>query len=332
MSLTLHDLTIKFSKNLISPLYFIMGQEVFLIKESLRKIQSHILPPESLDFNYEVFCCGEVEMERVYEAVETLPVFSKQRVVVCEEAHRLKESDWKTLKPLIKNPVETCVLVFVSSNPDKRKKVIKELISFCEVISANTPKEAEWSRWLKWMAEKEELSFSDSAAALIREYACYDLMHLETEVKKLKNLLGSKKNISAEDILNVLPRVRPENIFDLSKAIGQKNLSSALVCLARLLEDNHNEVGVLSLISRHIRILARVKEGVKKGHTEQTLCNKTGVPRFFIRDYIKESNLWTSQKLFSTIEILKATDKALKSSPVSAHIWLENFIIKTCSV
>ncbi|MDE0119233.1 MAG: DNA polymerase III subunit delta [Bdellovibrionales bacterium] len=332
MSLTLHELDNKLSKNLVSSFYFIMGPEVFLIKESLRKIQSRILSPESLDFNYEVFCAGEVEMEKMCEAVETLPVFSTKRVVVCEEAHRLKESDWKTLKPIMNNPVETCVFVFVSSNPDKRKKVIKELLSFCEVILADTPKEAQWSVWLEWMGKKEGLSFSDSAVALIRDYACYDLLHLETEVKKLKSFLGSKKNISAEDVLNVLPRVRPENIFDLSKAIGQKNLSSALVCLARLLEDNHNEVGVLSLISRHIRILARIKEGVKKGHTEQTLCNKTGVPRFFIRNYIKESDLWTDQKLFSTIEILKATDKALKSSPVSAHIWLENFIIKTCSV
>ena len=332
MSLTLQNLENKLSKNQISPLYFVIGPEIFLIKESLRKIQSHILSQESLDFNYEVFCIGEVEIERVYEAVKTCPVFSTKRVIVCEEAHRLKESDWKVLRSIVSNPVETCVLIFVSSNPDKRKKIIKELLSFCEVIPAQTPKEAEWSVWLKWMGEREGLSFSDSATALIKEYACYDLMHLETEIKKLKNFLGSKKNISAEEILNVVPRVRPENIFDLSKAIGQKNLSAALVCLARLLEDNHNEVGVLSLISRHIRILARIKEGVKKGHTEQTLCSKTGVPRFFIRDYIRESDLWTDQKLLSTIEILKATDKALKSSPVSAHIWLENFIVKTCSV
>ena len=332
MSLTLQNLENKLSKNQVSPLYFIMGPEVFLIKESLRKIKSHVLSPESLDFNYEVFCAGEVEIEKVCGAVETLPVFSTKRVIVCEEIHRLKESDWKVLQSIVSEPVETCVLVFVSSNPDKRKKVIKELLSSCEVILAQTPKEVEWSVWLKWMGEREGLSFSDSAVTLIKEYACYDLMHLETEVKKLKNFLGSKKNISAEDILNVVPRIRPENIFDLSKAIGQKNLSSALLCLARLLEDNHNEVGVLSLISRHIRILTRIKEGVKKGHTEQTLCNKTGVPRFFIREYIQESGLWTDQKLLSTIEILKATDKALKSSPVSSHIWLENFIVKTCSV
>ena len=330
--ISLRDLEKKLSKNQISPLYFIAGPELFLIKESLFRIRSHVLSADSLDFNYEVFRLGEVEAEKIREAVETLPVFSKRRIIVCEQAQNLNEKDWKILKPIVSPPLETCVLIFVSSGIDKRKKIIKSLVSCCELILANPPKSAEWPIWLKWMGNKQGISFSDSAAGLIKEYACYDLAHLETEVKKLKNFLGEgKTHISKEDVLQVVPRVRPENIFALSKAIGQKNLSSALVCLARLLEDNHNEVGALALISRHVRILARVKEGMKKGYTEQTLCEKTGVHRFFIRDYMQESSSWTDKKIISTIQILKDTDKALKSSSLPSHIWLENFIIKTCS-
>ena len=331
MSLNLQNLEKQLSGNQVSPLYFIIGPEVFLIKESLRRIKFHVLSPESFDFNYETFHGSAGEIGRMYEAVETLPVFSQKRVVVCEEAHRLKEADWKILQPILKKPVDTCVLIFVSEMPDKRKKVIKELLSYCEVVSAQPPNEKEWFMWLQWMGEKEGLSFSDSAASLIKEYACYDLLNLETEVKKLKHFLTPKTHISEEDVLKVVPRIRPENVFALSKAIGKRDMSAALLCLARLLEDNHSEVGALSLISRHIRILVRIKEGIKKGHTEQTLCNKTGVPRFFIRNYIQEADLWTEKKIISALEILKATDKALKSSPVSAHIWLENFIVKTCS-
>ena len=332
MSLNLQNLEKKLSGNQIAPAYFIIGPEVFLIKESLRRIKSHILSPESLDFNYETFRGGEGEIERIYEAVETFPVFSQKRVVVCEEAHRLKEADWKILKPILEKPSDTCVLIFISETPDKRKKIIKELLSCCEVVSAQPPNEKEWFTWLQWMGKREGLSFSQSAAMLIKEYACYDLLNLETEIKKLKNFLAPKTHISEEDVLKVVPRVRPEDVFALSRAIGKRDISAALLCLARLLEDNHNEVGALALISRHIRILVRIKEGIKKGHTEQTICNKTGVPIFFIRSYIQEADLWTEKKLISAMEILKATDRALKSSPVSAHIWLENFIVKTCSV
>ncbi len=331
VSLSLQNLKKKLSNKQISPLYFIIGPEAFLMKEILQAIKSCVLSPETADFNCEIFKAGEGEMERMREAMETLPVFSERRVIVCESAHKLKESDWKILLPIVKAPVETCVLIFVSSAPDKRKKIIKELISYSEILSAETPKDKEWIMWLKEMGKKEGLSFSDSAIALIKEYACYDLMNLDTEIKKLKRFLGSKKHISEKDVLAVVPRVRPENIFALSEAIGQKDMPSALMCLARLLEDNQNEVGALALISRHIRILARVKEGLKKGNTEKTICHKTGVPYFFIQNYIQSANLWTEKKIVSALSALKATDKALKSSPVSAHIWLENFIIKTCS-
>ena len=331
MPLTLQKLENQLSKEQISPLYFIMGPETFLIKEGIKRIKSRVLSPEAQDFNYEVFTAKESDIHRVREAIETLPVFSPKRLLVFKQAHRLKESDWKLLAPLVSSPLETCVLVFVSEAPDKRKKIIKELMSHCTTVSAEAPKEKDWSAWLGWMGKKEGVSFSESAAALIKDYACSDLMNLETEITKLKTLLGSKTHISEEDVLSVIPRVRTEDIFALSKAIGKKDLSSALTCLARLLEDNHNEIGALSLISRHMRILIRIKEGIKRGHTEQTLCHKTGVPRFFIHQYIQEANMWTDKKITSALEALKATDKALKSSPVSSHIWLENFIIRTCS-
>ena len=331
-SLNLQGLKKQLSHKQIPPFYFIMGPEAFLIQESLKCIKSYVLSPETMDFNYEVFRAGEEGLSRVREVVETLPVLSEKRMIVCESAHKLKDADRKTLLSILKSPVETCVLVFVSSAPDRRKKIIKELMSYCEVVLAEPPKEKEWDKWIQWMGQKEGLSFSPSAIPLIKEYACLDLMNLNTEVKKLKSFLGSKKHISKEDVLAVVPRVRPENVFALSEAIGQRDMPLALLCLSRLLEDNHNEVGALALISRHIRILIRVKEGLKKGNTEKTICDKTGVPSFFIRKYIQSADLWTEKKMVSALEALKATDKALKSSPISAHIWLENFIIKACSV
>ena len=205
-------------------------------------------------------------------------------------------------------------------------------MAYCEVLSAQTPKESEWPQWIEWMGRKRHINFSPGAALLLQQYASYDLMGLENEIIKFSRLYSKGYCVSEEDVLKVVPRTKPENVFALSKAISQRKLSEAFLCFARLLEDNQSEVGALALITRHIRILARIKEGMKKGYTEQTLCNKTGLPRFFIRDYIKEAEAWSEQKILSTMETLYSTDKAVKSSPLSAHIWLENLIIKTCTL
>ena len=332
MSLTIQSLENKLSQKQVSPAYFVNGPEGFLIKESLNRFKSHILSTTSIDFNYEVFSCGEIPVEKIREATETLPVLSEKRLIVCEKAHLLKEADWKVLKPLIKESIQTAVLIFVSEVADKRKKIIKALLQCCEEIGAKPPKGEEWHTWIKWMGKREGLSFSAKAIPLMKEYAGSDLTNLETEIKKLKNFLGANKTqVSEQDILSIVVRVQPENVFALSKAIGKRQVSLALISLSRLLEDNQSEVGVLALISRHIRVLARVKEGLKKGYKESTICAKTGLSSYVLYNYISSAELWTEKKILSALELLKDTDKQLKSSSLPSYVFLENFIIKACT-
>ena len=332
MALTLKNLKKQLSQKQAPRLYFITGPELFFIRNSLNMIKTRYLSKASYDFNYEVFKAGETTIEKLQETAESLPVLSEKRVLVCEDAHRFKEADWKYIEPLLKDKADHCVVVFVSETPDKRKKIIKQISQHCSIISAQKAKDSELPAWIQWIGKQQGLNFSHSAVQLLKEHTGHDLMSVENEIKKIKKFSDDKTEISTEDILKIVPRTRPENIFALSRAIGKKNLSSALSCLARLLEDNQNAIGALALIIRHVRILARVKEGLKQGYTLQTISTKTGVPSFFIEDYKMEANNWTEEKIMSTLEALQATDKALKSSPISSHIWLENFIIKTCSV
>ena len=146
-----------------------MGPEVFLVQEGLRMIRSYVLSPEALDFNYEVFYAGRSSIESMRSAIETLPAFSQKRIVVCNEAHNLKESDWKIIEPVVTHPVSTCVLIFVSQELDKRRKIIKQLMSCCTMVSAQTPKESEWPIWIKWLGQKKGLTFSPAALELLKK-------------------------------------------------------------------------------------------------------------------------------------------------------------------
>ena len=104
-----------------------------------------------------------------------------------------------------------------------------------------------------------------------------------------------------------------------------------MTCLANLLEYGQNEIGALALIARHVRILSTIKEGLRAGLAGARLSAKAGVPHFFLGDYVSQTKHWTDKKIARTMHALHETDRALKSSPISGHIWLENFIIKTCT-
>ena len=75
----------------------------------------------------------------------------------------------------------------------------------------------------------------------------------------------------------------------------------------------------------------KVKQGQKEKLNSSELAKKTGLPPYFLKSYLKQEVLWTKSQLENTLQSLFLTDKALKSSPLSPHIWLENFILKSCS-
>ncbi len=331
MSLTLKQLDQQLSSGKVDSLYFIMGPELFLVKEALRLLRSCVFTEvEDREFNDETLTGGITSASKLRVAVETAPVFCNKRLVVYEKAHLLTESDGKIIEPIITKPVTTCVLVFVCSEGDKRKKMIKRLMSACTVISAQTPKESQWRTWIEWMGKKNNLALSPLVVDLLQQQVACNLMSLQSEIQKIKSFVGDKKQVSVEDVLNVISRVRPENIFALSRAIGKRKVHSALLCWSKLLEDNQNEIGALALIVRHIRILARIKAGQKKACSRQELCGLAGVPSFTIQDYMKEADLWTEQSIMSTLQVLSDTDRALKSFSIPPAILLENCIIKAC--
>ena len=104
----------------------------------------------------------------------------------------------------------------------------------------------------------------------------------------------------------------------------------SLDSLARLLENHQSVLGVLVLVARHIRILSRIREGQKQGLGRSQLIATAGVPPYFMNNYLSQAGMWTESQIIHTMEAIYETEKMLKSSPLSAHIWLENFVLRVC--
>jgi DNA polymerase-3 subunit delta len=81
-----------------------------------------------------------------------------------------------------------------------------------------------------------------------------------------------------------------------------------------------------------MRILLMIKQGMDQNLAGQRLATFAQVPTYYLQDYVQQARRWSVKKLENSLLILAETDRALKSSPLSSHIWLENMILKTCSL
>jgi DNA polymerase-3 subunit delta len=213
---------------------------------------------------------------------------------------------------------------------DKRKKAFKRLAEKAVTVELKRPYENQVLDWIDYLAHRLELTVSREAGQMLRQFVGTNLTELHNELMKLRDFLGGRKNVEAQDVLQVVSQTRVDRIFDLTDAIGRRDKVSALQSLANLLEHGQSEVGVLAMISRHFRILSALREGQKEGLTSSRLCTKAGVPQFLLSQYMNQLRHWDEPKIARTFAVLLDTDRALKSSAVPSHVWLENFVLQTC--
>ncbi len=314
------------------PLYYLYGDESFLIDESLRSIEDAALSVEGLrDFNLNTFYGGEAEPAGIRDAVETLPMMSQVRVVVVKDADELSDKDWDLLMPLVDNPVQSSIFICTAPKVDKRKKHIKRFLERGCAVEFKRPYDNQIPDWIRMLAKRIDIKISADSVDLFHQLVGSNLQDIHAELTKLKTYIGEKKQANSDDVLKAVSRLRLDSVFDLTDAIGRNDRGRALDCLVNLLDNGQNEVGVLALVSRHVRILKLVGEGLSEGLTGQRLSARAGVAPYFLKSYVDQARAWNSRKIDRTFQVLLDTDRALKSSPIAAHIWLENFIVQTCS-
>jgi DNA polymerase-3 subunit delta len=230
------------------------------------------------------------------------------------------------------SPVESTVFILAGAKVDKRKRFFKALTDAAVHTEFRKPFENQIPGWIRHICKGFGLTINDDAVQLVHRLVGNQLTELESEVIKLRDFLGDRKQIQIEDVAQCVSKKREENVFDLAASLGQGDRVQAIVQLVQLLDQGQNETGIVALVARHIRLLLMIKQGQELGLIGQKLSQYAQVPHYYLQDYVNQSKRWTPKKLEAFLLILAETDRALKSSPLSAHIWLENLVLKACSM
>lgn len=318
-------------KGQTAPIYFLFGEEPYLLNQSVERFKYAVLTEGAVDFNYSLFYASDADVVSVRDAVETLPMMAARRLVILKEAQELTDKEWTELEALIESPVDSTVFVILASRVDKRKKQIRLLLDKADCVEFKKPYENQIPSWINYIAQSLGLTISNDAIHLLHKLVGHHLTEIEGELKKLGEYVGERR-IEMADVAQAVSRSKEENVFDFTKAIGENDRVKALELLVHLLDQGQNEIGIVSLVARHVRILLTLKRGMEEGLHGAKLAHYAQIPPYFLENYLDQARLWPAKKLEQTLVVLSETDKALKSSPLSSHIWLENLVLKTCGV
>lgn len=329
MTWDLRRLQQRAEKKAYEPIYLFLGDEGFLVEEALNTIRTQVLQPETKDFNFDSFWANEVDSSRVREAVETLPMMGDKRLIILRDVDEWKDSQWEALYPLFDNPVDSSVFVMTASEMDRRKKAFKKITEKGILVELKKPYENQLPEWISYLASRLQLELDRDAIGLLQQFVGSNLFEIQQELKKLKEYLGEdRRKVIAQDVSHVVSQSRVQSIFELTDALGKKDKASAFQALANLLDNKQSEIGVLAMVARHFRILESLLAGQRSGLSGVKLTSSAGIPQFLLTNYMQQLRFWNEGALENVVQALHETDKALKSSPLSSHIWLENLILK----
>lgn len=184
------------------------------------------------------------------------------------------------------------------------------------------------------------------AREMILARAGDDLRALQQELDKLFLFVGERPSIRAEDVEAIFTDQGEGWIFDLTRAIAERDAGAALAQLARLLAQGEHPLKILGTVTAEVRRLVSARQLLgtelaklwKRGMTYQQFQQnilpqgKPILTRNPYADYMcfQRAEHFSLDELCSSMEELFDADLRLKSTGSQPRLVLEKWILGMC--
>jgi DNA polymerase-3 subunit delta len=310
----------------IPPLLFLFGEETFSLERTLQRVLDLAVPPDTRDFNYNVYHGRESRAENILDTVRTLPLFAAHRMVLVKDAQNLAAAELEAFVPYLQDPMPETVLVFTADKIDRRKKFFQEFNKKGELVEYKKLYDNQIPAFVKSQAHEAGRSFTEDALALFCRRMGTNLQEVHGELSKLFAYLGERNLADVKDVAAVVSDTRVDSIFDLTNAMGDKNTGEALRLLSRLLAEGVAPLLILSMMVRHFRQLWKTRELLEQGTGKQDLCRRIGINPYFLDGLVKQARRFSSVQYRHAFELFLDVDMALKSSGAHPAVLLEKLV------
>ncbi len=301
-----------FKAKAFSPLYLLYGEEEFLLEQTLTELLDEALDPSTRSFNLDVVPGPSTDVRELVALASAFPMMAERRVVLVREFDRLAEKE--LLLPYIENPLSSTILVVVTEKPDYRQKIFKALERSAVVLEFKRLYENDIPGWIEERVRGMGKKTTPEACQLLQAHVGRSLRELQNEIDKLFIYVGERGTIGIDDVSSVVGVSRQYNIFELQRAVGQKNLKRSIEIVERMLEMGESPIGMIVMLTRYFEKVWRVQELRQQGTADGQIASAIGVSPFFVREFAEASQRFSVGEVEGCFAALLEADEALKTS------------------
>lgn len=301
----------------IKPIYFLMGEEPYYIDIVSDYIEKNVLSEEEKGFNQTVLYGRDVSVEDIISTAKRYPMMAERQVVIVKEAQDLIRTIDK-LESYAENPMPSTVLVicYKYKTLDKRKKVTKVLGKNGLVYESKKLYENQVGDWIKRILASKKYTIEPKANAMLVEFLGTNLGKINNELEKLQIILPKGSIITPKDIEENIGFSKDFNVFELRKAIGERNQLKAYT-IAENFANNPKENPMVVTTSLVFGFFIQLlKYHGLKDRNPKNVAAVIGVNPFFLKEYDVALKNYPMKKVSQIVASLRDID--VKSKGVGA--------------
>ncbi|HOK50805.1 MAG TPA: DNA polymerase III subunit delta [Bacteroidales bacterium] len=294
------------------PVYFFMGEEPFYMDLLTEYIEQNVLTENEKVFNQHIFFGKDSDIVNIINTARRYPMSSNYQVVIIKEAQELK--DISKLLFYLEKPMPSTILVVnykygkIASNTKLYKALNQHVLREFSKI-----KDYQLAAWITQYLTEQHYSIAPDAAELLADCIGNNLSQIVHELEKLFLLLPPGVNkITRDHIEKNIGISKDFNVYELEKAIGQKNVVRANM-IARYFASNPKShplvVTIGSLFNYFSRLLLCHSVNPK---TKESIASALGINPIIANEYLLASRNYPLGKVVRVISMLREYDMKSK--------------------
>lgn len=313
----------------IDPVYFLHGEEPFLIGQCTAELKQRVVSGPMADFNYSHQKAKETSGAKIVAEAKSLPMMSKQRLIIVDDADKLKATDLEPLLAYIDNPAPETCLVLIGKKFDLRKGVFSKANKKKMVHKAESLKERDIPKFIMQRAKEKKIKIRPDAVNAIAVAIGSDCGALDDAIERLR-LFKAGDEISLTDVESSISSIRTHSVFELVEALGNRRTPQVLKLLFELLQGREEPIMLNSMLARHMRQLLKARIYSFQRMDESSIASALGIPPFVVKKLIAQSRQFSGNQLEAAIARLSKVDFELKSSRKPGGRVLEAALMDLC--
>lgn len=306
--------------------YLLCGEEAYLRTQYKNRLKNALADPDDT-MNVAHFEGKGINPKEIIDLAETLPFFAERRLIVIEDSGFFKNKCDDLADYLPTMPDTTCLL-FVETEIDKRNRLYKAVKSSGRVVEFQTQDERTLMKWILGTLKKENKKITEATLQLFLERTGTDMENISMELEKLLSFTIGRDVITTADVEEICTVQTTNQIFDMIRAIAEKNQKLALNLYYDLLALKEPPMRILFLIARQFNQLLLVKSLAAKGYDKNAIASKAQIAPFVAGRCMQQARSFTKEQLEEAVRDCVDSEEAVKTGQISDVMSVELLILK----